>query len=140
MARPSIFDRMNKMQREMDKLFDHVTEPRSRTDYTRPSVDYYEDNGTIIVEMDVPGVEKDDITIELENDTLRVRAKKSHKDKQQEEGAYRLERSYHGFERTLPLPKHVDSDNATATYNNGVLEIKVPTLNQDNESNTIEVQ
>lgn len=140
MARPSIFDRMNRMQRQMDKLFENFTDRPTPGRHKRPSTDYYEDNGTLVIEMDLPGVDKNDIDVELRDNQLHVTAQRRATQEAEEDGTIRRERSYKGYKRTVPLPRPVETDNAEATYNNGVLEITIPTIEASADTNKIAVE
>jgi len=91
-----------------------------------PAVDLYEEEGTIVVKAEVPGVSKEDVTVTLEGDRLTIRGETRHEDKREEKDYIRLERSHGRFERTLTLPDGVDLDKVTATMRDGVLEIRVP--------------
>ncbi len=93
-----------------------------------PYVDIKEKEGKIIVDADIPGVEKGDISINIRGDTLEISAEKKEEKEEEEEGYIRRERSYKKFYRSIPLPTEVDKDKVDATFENGVLQIEMPKI------------
>ena len=92
-----------------------------------PQIEVFERKGELCVRADLPGMTKDDIDVEITDNTLVLRGeRRSERDEQEEEGYYRTERSYGSFYRTIPLPEGVDGENAVANFRNGVLEITMP--------------
>lgn len=88
-----------------------------------PPVDVRELDDHYLVTIDLPGVEPESVSIEVENDVLTVKGERPHV----EEGeAFRLERPFGPFVRSLALPKGCDVDGVKADYRNGVVEIRVP--------------
>jgi len=96
------------------------------TEFRAPAVDLFEDKDDIVVKAELPGIEKNDIDVNLTDHTLTIRAEKKKQNEIKEEHYYRSERSYGSFTRTLELPAGVQRDKVTANYNNGVLEIRLP--------------
>jgi HSP20 family protein len=94
----------------------------------RPSVDINETDESVIVTLELPGVEKEDIEITSDDDDLFVRAKRT-AEPEQDESAQRREQSYDLFKRTIKLPSGVKSEQAKAALNNGLLTITLPKEN-----------
>lgn len=92
----------------------------------RPAVDFYEEGDEWVVEADVPGVEPDDIDVQVDSDGIDISARTSSEHKAEDKGYYRTERSYRSFRRFIPLPGEVDPDQVKAKYRNGVLEVRMP--------------
>src|SRR5437879_10100542 len=90
-----------------------------------PPVDVYEDEHNITLKLEVPGIEEKDLDIRLENNTLTVRGERNFEKEEKEENFHRVERRYGSFARSFTLPNSVDSDNAQANYENGILKIKL---------------
>src|SRR5437870_8199067 len=90
-----------------------------------PPVDVYEDEHNITIKLEVPGIEEKDLDIRLENNTLTVRGERNFEKEEKEENFHRVERRYGSFARSFTLPNSVDSDNAQASYENGILKIKL---------------
>ena len=91
-----------------------------------PAVDVFEKDDDLVIRAEVPGVEKDDIDIRIEDGNLVLRGERKREEEITDDNAYRLERSYGGFVRSFRLPKTVDATRIAATCNNGVLEITLP--------------
>ena len=118
----------NEMNRLFNTAFDAPTTPGNGAAMRRwvPAMDLLETADHFVLRADLPGLTQDDVKIELEDSTLTVSGerKSEHEDKQ--EGYYRVERAFGSFSRSLTLPKGIDADAVTASFENGVLEIRVP--------------
>jgi HSP20 family protein len=93
-----------------------------------PSVDVFEAGGNIVVKADLPGLTKDDIAVKLINNTLEITGEKKTEEKLDTRDYLKLERGYGRFSRTLRLPEGLDADHVTAKFNDGVLEISIPKM------------
>jgi HSP20 family protein len=91
-----------------------------------PSVDIYEEGDNIILKSEMPGMSKEDIEVNLTDDTITLSGEKKKEEKIEKKNYYRFERSFGSFKRSFALPSEVQSDNAKASFKNGVLEIKIP--------------
>ncbi len=91
-----------------------------------PRVDVLQREGQWIIRADLPGVTKGDVKVELTEDTLTIEGERKEEKEERRRGYHYSERSYGRFYRTLPLPEGVDSTKATATFDNGVLEVAIP--------------
>ncbi len=128
---PSVFDEMDRLFADFfGRRFGPVLRPRmfwpEEFDSSFPSVDVFEDRRNVFVKAEVPGVSKDDIDVNITEDTVTIRGEKRREEKVEEKDYYRLERTYGSFQRTLPLPSGVQSAKASARFKDGVLEIKIP--------------
>lgn len=85
----------------------------------------------IIVRVEVPGMEKEDFSITVEGNTLFLSGEKHYERESRDSTYYVMERAYGTFQRTIPLPRNVDSDRAQASYKNGVLSIRLPKVVSD---------
>jgi len=94
-----------------------------------------EKDGRLIVCADLPGMRKEDVHVELENDQLVIQGERRQESQQQ---GY-SERSYGSFYRVIPLPEGIDPSQAQAHFQNGVLEISLPAPRQ-NQGRRIEIQ
>lgn len=88
-----------------------------------PPVDVYEDEHSISLSLEVPGIQEKDIDVRLENNTLTVHGERKFEQEQKEENFHRIERRYGTFSRSFTLPNTVDSEKVAANYENGVLKI-----------------
>jgi HSP20 family protein len=91
-----------------------------------PPVDIHEEADRIVLRAEIPGVNKDDIEVKVENGMLTLRGEKKQEKQVEAENAYRVERFYGTFSRSFVLPTSVDADNIKATYKDGVLEVIAP--------------
>jgi len=90
-----------------------------------PPVDVYEDEKSIRLKMEVPGIEEKDININLENNLLTVKGERKMESETKEENYHRMERSYGSFARSFTLPNTVDPEDVKASYAKGVLTINM---------------
>jgi HSP20 family protein len=88
-----------------------------------PPVDIYEDEHSINLKLEVPGIDEKDLDIKLENNTLTVRGERKFEKEEKEENFHRIERRYGAFARSFTLPNTVDPDSVQASYENGILKI-----------------
>ncbi|MBI3754320.1 MAG: Hsp20/alpha crystallin family protein [Deltaproteobacteria bacterium] len=88
-----------------------------------PPVDIYETEEHIILKAELPGIDKRDIEVEIQDNILALKGERRFEKNVQEENYHRMERSYGSFQRAFTLPYIVNKDDIKAKYNNGVLEI-----------------
>ncbi len=117
-------------QERMNRLFEDTLGPRSSEDLLTtgtfvPACDVYEDEHSLIVKMEVAGIDEKDIDVRLENNTLTVRGERKFEKEEKEENFHRIERRYGAFSRAFTLPNTVDTDKVEAHYENGVLKIRL---------------
>jgi HSP20 family protein len=97
-----------------------------RMELTAPAVDLYEEKDDIVVKAELPGIEKNNIEVNLTDHTLTIKGEKKKEEEIKEKNYYRAERSYGSFVRTLELPRDVHTDKVKATFKNGILEVRLP--------------
>lgn len=119
---PSVFDRM------LDgELFDWSNRNYSLTNTTLPSVNIKENVEGYQVEVAIPGFDKKDFNLELNNDVLTVSSEKKMENETKEDERFtKREFSYQSFSRSFSLPDTADGDKISATYENGILCIGIP--------------
>ncbi|MCK9454078.1 MAG: Hsp20/alpha crystallin family protein [Sulfurimonas sp.] len=94
----------------------------------KPSVNTREGKEAYHVDVDLPGVKKEDIDISVEDNTLCISGKRETKEEVKEEDYYRVESSYGKFQRSFTLPENIDAENIRAACEDGVLEVIIPKL------------
>jgi HSP20 family protein len=104
-----------------------------------PPVEVEDRDGQLVIRAEIPGLTKDQIQVEFQDGQLVISGERRQEHEERREGFYRSERSYGRFYRTIPLPEGVDPENATATYTNGVLEVRLPAP-QRSQAKRIDVQ
>ncbi len=126
-----------KLRRDLDRLFDEFFNrtwidfawPEANGNYSKlPSVDISETDSAYQIEVDLPGMDKENIELTVNDGVLKIKAQRQ--DQREEKGKYyhRFERAYGVFERTLSLPDDADQEKINATYKDGVLKIEVDKL------------
>ena len=91
-----------------------------------PSMDLVETPEHFVLRADLPGLSEEDVSIELEDNVLTLSGERKAEHEDKKEGYYRVERSYGQFRRSLTLPEGVDADGIKATFDKGVLEVRIP--------------
>jgi len=129
------FRDLNLLQDRMNRLFDdagrgwRADEPAATTTWS-PAVDIFETEGEIIVKAELPGMERKDITLHLENNVLSLRGERKFEKETKDENYHRIERSYGAFSRSFAIPATVDEEKIRADYKDGVLNIVLPKKEQ----------
>ena len=120
------------LQNQLNRLFQDLTPARTGTGEEFmttgtfvPPVDIYEDEHSISLKLEVPGIEEKDLDIKVENQTLTVHGERKLEKELKQENFHRVERSYGAFSRAFTLPNTVDTNNISADYTDGVLTVKL---------------
>lgn len=92
----------------------------------RPCIDVVDEGKILRVTIELPGMEREDLTVTVEDGALLLRGEKKQDVRSEEDGCYRLERAYGTFMRTIPMPEHADPDHTLARFDRGVLTLTVP--------------
>lgn len=121
---PTVWDQMEHMAREMTRLMPWTEEGEAQQ--LGIPVDVYETDEEVIVKAEVPGIKKEDLEINLQENTLTIRGQSKEETEVQEEGYYRRELRTGSFYRAIPLPAEVKSEEIKATCDNGVCTIRAP--------------
>jgi HSP20 family protein len=129
---------IDRRERDMDRMMDQFfgrtmmpwwpgerfgTEP---IEVDAPIVDLYVDKDEVVIKAELPGMEKDDIEVNLSDHTINLKGEKKRKEEVKEENYYCAERTYGSFSRTMELPWDLQGEKVKASFTNGVLEIRLP--------------
>jgi len=95
-------------------------------EYRQPSIDLAETDKEVIARAEMPGLEKDNIKINLTEDRLEISAETKQEEEKKDKNYVYREMCSGSYYRAFTLPSPVDADNAQASYKNGILEIKMP--------------
>ena len=122
---------LNTLQNEMNRLFNSVFDtpvPNGNTTLRRwiPAMDLVETDDDFVLRADLPGLSEGDVNIELEDNVLTVSGERNSEHEDRKEGYYRVERASGSFSRSLTLPEGVNPDAIKASFDKGVLEIRIP--------------
>ena len=140
------FEEVRKLEEEIDSVFNEFwrsgghralptsarrgkkgeISPIEETIVWAPAVDVIDREKEVIVKADLPGVDKKDIKIKVDPESISISGEIKREKKEENETYYREERVYGSFSRVVPLPAEVDPEKAEAKFENGVLEIVAP--------------
>ncbi|PZS08422.1 MAG: hypothetical protein DLM64_12530 [Solirubrobacterales bacterium] len=125
---------LNTIQSEMNRLFNNYFDTPAAPGNGgagalrrwMPAMDLVETEEEFVLRADLPGLSESDVNIELEDNVLTVSGERKAEHKERKEGYYRVERASGSFARTLTLPDGVDADAVNASFDRGVLEVRIP--------------
>ena len=136
------FEETRKIQERLSQLCEDyipIGEWKGR-DVFMPAVDIQEDGDNLVVTTDLPGINKENIEINLKDDMLEISAKSGEEKETEEEGYIRRERSYTRFYRAVTLPTSVKEEAGTAKMENGVLTITLPKMKLEEPAKKIQIE
>ena len=118
----------NEMNRLFNTFFETPTHGNGAPTARRwvPAMDLVENDNEYVLRADLPGISESDVKIELDDNVLRISGERKSEHEERKQGYYRIERSSGAFSRSLTLPEGVDADAVKATFDQGVLEVRVP--------------
>jgi HSP20 family protein len=120
----SVSDELERMRREMERIWDRFSrEPSIPETEWNPSLDLMETEDSLVAEVEVPGINPDDINISVTQDLLTVTGEKKQEIGGQQNNCHVMERAYGSFSRSIPLPTAVNPDRVEARYKDGILRI-----------------
>jgi HSP20 family protein len=149
------FGMVRRFTKDMERLFDDFEGFRFPSFFNReafpfgaefkdfewmPQIEMLQTNGDLMVKAELPGLTKDDVKVELTDETLTISGERKEEKEEKREGFYRSERSYGRFYRQIPLPEGVKTDKANATFRNGVLEVTVPVTKSESKARKLEIK
>lgn len=116
------------LEKEMRSMFERFPRIMGESPFDfRPTTDVVRENGGLVVTAELPGIDPEkDVQIMLEGDVLIIKGEKTTEKEVKEKDRYMHERHFGSFERRLPLPDGVDHDSISASYDKGVLTVRVP--------------
>lgn len=122
-------DPFTTMRREMDRMFEDAFGRSLMTGTTAmmmPRMDVQETATDIVVSVELPGVAEKDVTIDIAGDLLTIKGEKKEEHETKDEGRHLVERSYGSFARSVRLPYVIEAETAEATFDKGVLTVRLP--------------
>jgi len=124
----------------LDSFLENTPVADSRRDFV-PSVNTREGEHAYHVELDLPGMKKEDINVDVKDNMITISGERKTKDEIKKEDYYKIESSYGKFERSFSLPENVDIENIHAESQDGVLEVIIPKLEKvENKPKKIEIK
>lgn len=124
------FGDLRSIQEQMNRLLDLAWSREGgeelREGVWQPPVDIYEDEDSVIIKAELPGVDQKDIEVKIDNSTLTLRGERKHDQSVKKENYHRIERYYGSFQRSFSLPATIDQEKVRANCDKGVLTITLP--------------
>jgi HSP20 family protein len=120
---------LDTLQTDLNRVFDAFFGGRAANGATRrwiPAMDLVETDDHLVLRADLPGLDKDEVEIEVKDNVLTVSGERKAEHQESSNGYHRVERSYGRFSRSLSLPQGVDADQVQAEFDKGVLEVRIP--------------
>jgi HSP20 family protein len=123
---------LDTIQGEMNRLFDtffangRSNGADSRSRRWVPAMDLMETDDALVLKADLPGLERDDVSIEVKDNVLTVAGERKAEHSEKADGFYRVERAFGSFARSLTLPDGIDAEQVAASFDRGVLEVRIP--------------
>ncbi len=138
------FRELADVQNRMTRLFDDFYGRHGEDDVMRrgawiPPVDIFEKDHVVTLKAELPDMQRSDIDIRVENNTLTISGEKKIEKDVKEEDFHRVERTYGHFTRSFSLPATIDTEKVSADYKNGVLTVKLP-VREEAKPKQIQVQ
>lgn len=135
---PRSFADLTPWESDLERLMDDFFDIRARgwwperwslsavLEIEPPSLDSYEEEDDLVIKAELPGLEKENIEVNVADRTLTIKGEKKKQEEVDEENYYLSELSYGSFHRSLELPVEVEAEKATASLKNGILEVRLP--------------
>jgi HSP20 family protein len=144
------FALLRQMTSELDRAFDEpffnfrwpaLRLPTAAAAGWAPRVDVFERDGRLVTKVDLPGVKKDDVSVQVTDGHLALSGERKQETEETKDNVYRSEREYGSFYRAVPLPQGVKLEDVKATFADGVLEVSVPLPSQpESKVHKVEIQ
>jgi len=134
-----VFHDLVNMQGEMNRLFRHFWDDEPANSNWSPSVDIAEGKDIYTVKVELPGIDKKDVKVTVQDNVLMIQGEKKQEIESKDENYHRVERSFGSFARSFRLPSLVKADKIDATYKDGVLTITLP-KSEEAKAKEIEVK
>ncbi len=124
----SPFPEVMDLQRSLDRLFGggYVTGGESTTTAWQPSVDIFENDSDIVIKVELPEVNREDVQVNLDDRTLTIRGERKLEFEDKRDGYHRIERSYGQFARSFTVPPNINREGLKASYKDGMLRVTLP--------------
>jgi HSP20 family protein len=116
---------LDTLQTDVNRVFDAFFGDRTARRWV-PAIDLVETDDNFVLKVDLPGLEKDDVEIEVKDGLLTVSGERKAEHEERKDGYHRIERAHGAFSRSLTLPQGVDADQVQADFDKGVLEVRIP--------------
>lgn len=134
------FSLMRRMSEEMDRVFGESNERGQRERTWTPAVEVMQREGNLVVRAELPGLKPEDVKVGITDDAIVLEGERKDEREENKGGLHVTERRYGRFYRAIPLPDGAKIDDAGAKFENGVLEVTVPTEEPKTKRREIPIQ
>jgi HSP20 family protein len=134
------FSLMRRMSEELDRAFGESNEGEQRERTWTPAVELMQREGNLVVRAELPGLKPEDVKLEITDDAIVLEGERKDEREENRGGLHVTERRYGRFYRAIPLPDGAKTDDARAKFENGVLEVTVPTEQPKSKRREIPIQ
>ena len=134
----SPFTAMRELQEEMDQMFRGISTGAGVQAWI-PTMDIQRCNGNLVVSAELPGLNKEDVRVEVSDDALVIEGERKQEHKKDHDGYHRWERNYGRFYRSVPLPEGARTDQIKAELKDGVLKVSIPVSESAKKARTVPV-
>ncbi len=125
------FREMSNLDDQFARLWRGLAEGRGRQESWLPAVDVFDTQDAVVLKAELAGMDPDDIEISVEDNVLTIKGERKFEEKVDEERYYRVERRFGSFQRSLALPQGVKPEDIVASYDDGILEVRVPKAEEE---------
>jgi len=137
------FRELRGLQDEMARLFTSIVPTSANSEEMltgawAPKIDIFENKDNLVLEAELPGMNRDDFELSFENNVITLKGERKFEKKADEDNYHRVERAYGSFTRSFTLPHTVTAEGAKAEFNNGVLHVSLP-KHEETKARKIEI-
>jgi HSP20 family protein len=134
------FSLMRRMTEELDRTFREASGTGPGENVWAPAIEVAQQEGNYVVRAEVPGLRPNEVKLEITDDAIVLQGERKIEHEETKGGVHMTERRYGRFYRAIPLPEGAKADEARAKYENGVLEVTVPTEERRSKHREIPIQ
>jgi HSP20 family protein len=125
------FREMTNFEDQFNRLWRGVVDGGKRQESWLPAVDVFDTKESVVLKAELAGMKPDDIQIEVEDNVLTIKGERRFEEKVEEDRYYRVERRFGSFQRSIALPQGVNAEGIQASYEDGILEVRVPKAEEE---------
>lgn len=128
---PDVWSEMDRLQREMNRLFEPFSSSTGRGPTSYPAVNIWSGDDDVLLTAELPGIDPESLEVTVKNDTVTIRGERTLDELKEGETYLRQERGAGRFVRSFSLPFHVDDTKVSAAYQKGILQLTLPRREED---------
>lgn len=134
LVRYNPFNELAFFSNSFNNMFNDSFFNSAKKDAWQPAVDILDEKDSVVLSVDLPGIDKDDISVNIEDNLLTISGERKIENEDKKDGYYRKERRYGSFKRAFSLSDDIATDDVNAEFKNGVLKV---TLKKDTEKEEV---